>query len=74
MIGQLFPFLSLFRKMPPKNEDVVSSLMRAAAGSSAKDVTDGDLDTYIAEMLTKEAQEKKKKYDEIGVEAYQLDA
>lgn len=67
-----FSFL-FFREMPPKNEDVVSSLMRAAAGSSAKDVNDEDLDSYIAELITKEAKEKRKKYDEIGVQAFQLE-
>ncbi|KAI9257927.1 hypothetical protein BY458DRAFT_558084 [Sporodiniella umbellata] len=50
--------------------DVVSDLKRAAAGSGAKDIADEDIDEYVAKLLLREAQEKKKKYDEIGMQAY----
>ncbi|KAI7908143.1 uncharacterized protein BX663DRAFT_493119 [Cokeromyces recurvatus] len=61
--------------MPPKKSnaivDVVSDLMRAAAGSGAKDIADEDIDKYVADLILKEAEEKRKKYNEIGVQAYQ---
>ncbi|KAI9250393.1 hypothetical protein EDC94DRAFT_527149 [Helicostylum pulchrum] len=51
--------------------NVVANLIRAAAGSSAKDVSDQDVDKYVADLILKEAQEKRIKYDKVGVEAYQ---
>ncbi|KAG2231759.1 hypothetical protein INT48_004038 [Thamnidium elegans] len=50
---------------------VVANLIRAAAGSSAKNVSDQDVDKYVADLILKEAQEKRTKYDKVGVEAYQ---
>lgn len=57
----------------PKNalSNVVSDLIRAAAGSSARNVSDADVDKYVADLILKEAQEKRKKYDVLGVKAYQ---
>ncbi|KAI9483401.1 MAG: hypothetical protein EXX96DRAFT_558074 [Benjaminiella poitrasii] len=61
--------------MPPKKtnaiSNVVNDLMRAAAGASAKDIADEDIDKYVADLILKEAEEKRKKYNEIGVQAYQ---
>lgn len=50
---------------------IVSDLIRAAAGSSAKNVSDQDVDKYVADLILKEAEEKRKKYNDIGVKAYQ---
>ncbi|CEP18486.1 hypothetical protein [Parasitella parasitica] len=55
--------------MPPKN-NVVNDLIRAAAGASARDVSDDDVDKYVADLILKEAEEKRKKYDLVGVQAY----
>ncbi|CAO3638914.1 unnamed protein product [Mucor hiemalis] len=57
----------------PKNalSNVVSDLIRAAAGSSARNVSDANVDKYVADLILKEAQEKRKKYDVVGVKAYQ---
>jgi hypothetical protein len=61
--------------MPPKKTNAVNSvvndLIRAAAGSSARNVSDEDVDKYVADLILKEAQEKRKKYDQVGVKAYQ---
>lgn len=51
--------------------DVVANLIRAAAGSSAKDVSDQDVDKYVADLILKEAEEKRNKYKQVGVQAYQ---
>jgi hypothetical protein len=51
--------------------NVVSDLIRAAAGSSAKNVSDADVDKYVADLILKEAEEKRKKYNLVGVKAYQ---
>ncbi|KAI8642011.1 hypothetical protein BD408DRAFT_344977 [Parasitella parasitica] len=55
--------------MPPKNS-VVNDLIRAAAGASARNVSDEDVDKYVADLILKEAEEKRKKYDQVGVQAY----
>lgn len=59
----------------PKNavNDVVSELIRAAAGSKARYVSDQDVDKYVADLILKEAEEKRKKYNKVGVQAYQPD-
>ncbi|KAI8380756.1 hypothetical protein BD560DRAFT_387028 [Blakeslea trispora] len=61
--------------MPPKKanaiHNVVTDLIRAAAGASAKDVADEDVDKYVADLILKEAEEKRKKYNAVGVRAYQ---
>jgi hypothetical protein len=60
--------------MPPKKTNavnsIVSDLIRAAAGSSATNVSDQDIDKYVADLILKEAEEKRKKYNDIGVKAY----
>lgn len=61
--------------MPPKKTNavnsVVSDLIRAAAGASARNVSDEDVDKYVADLILKEAEEKRKKYNQVGVKAYQ---
>ncbi|KAI8360861.1 hypothetical protein EDC96DRAFT_226967 [Choanephora cucurbitarum] len=61
--------------MPPKKTNainsVVTDLIRAAAGASARDVADEDVDKYVADLILKEAEEKRKKYNAVGVKAYQ---
>lgn len=65
-------FFSLFFSMSNNAvNSVVANLIRAAAGSSAKNVSDQDVDKYVADLILKEAQEKRTKYDKVGVEAYQ---
>ncbi|KAL9552889.1 hypothetical protein MBANPS3_003563 [Mucor bainieri] len=63
--------------MPPKKTNavnsVVSDLIRAAAGASARNVSDEDVDKYVADLILKEAEEKRKKYNQVGVKAYQPD-
>jgi hypothetical protein len=49
----------------------VSDLMRAAAGGDTSKVADEDLDKYVAELIHKEAMAKNKKYDQVGLKAYQ---
>ena len=51
--------------------NAVNDLIRAAAGSGARNVSDTDIDKYIADMILKEAEEKRKKYNVVGVQAYQ---
>lgn len=53
-----------------KSNNVVSDLMRAAAGSGARNVADQDIDQYVADLILREAKEKQKKYNEIGIRAY----
>ncbi|KAI8577071.1 hypothetical protein K450DRAFT_253516 [Umbelopsis ramanniana AG] len=48
----------------------VSDLVRAAAGGDTSKVADEDLDKYVADILLREAQVNKKKYNDIGVKAY----
>jgi hypothetical protein len=48
----------------------VSDLVRAAAGGDTSKVPDEDLDKYVADILLREAQVNKKKYNDIGVKAY----
>lgn len=61
--------------MSKKNQyglsSAVSDLMRAAAGGDTTKVADEDLDKYIADLIHKEALAKNKKYDQVGVKAYQ---
>jgi hypothetical protein len=59
----------------PKNavNDVVSELIRVAAGSKARNVSDQDIDKYVADLILKEAEEKRKKYTQVGVQAYKPD-
>ncbi|KAH8550370.1 hypothetical protein BGW37DRAFT_443345 [Umbelopsis sp. PMI_123] len=52
----------------------VSDLVRAAAGGDTSNVADEDLDKYVADLLLREAQANKKKYNEIGVRAYLPDS
>ncbi|KAL0138519.1 hypothetical protein V8B55DRAFT_1361249 [Mucor lusitanicus] len=63
--------------MPPKKTNavnsVVSDLIRAAAGAGARNVSDEDVDKYVADLILKEAEEKRKKYNQVGVKAYQPD-
>ncbi|KAI8051046.1 uncharacterized protein B0P05DRAFT_591913 [Gilbertella persicaria] len=60
--------------MPPKQQSainsVVTDLIRAAAGAGAQHVADEDVDKYVADLILKEAEEKRKKYKDIGVKAY----
>ncbi|TPX49993.1 hypothetical protein SeMB42_g00544 [Synchytrium endobioticum] len=49
-------------------DGVVTSLVRAAIGGEA--LAEEDVDKYIAEMIMKEAQAKRKKFEEIGISAY----
>lgn len=69
------PILHFFVSMPPKKTNavnsVVSDLIRAAAGASARNVSDQDVDKYVADLILKEAEEKRKKYNQVGVKAYQ---
>ncbi|CEG70368.1 hypothetical protein RMATCC62417_06279 [Rhizopus microsporus] len=51
--------------------NIVSDLMRAAAGAGARNVSDEDIDKYVADLILKEAEEKRKKYQEVGIQAYQ---
>lgn len=61
--------------MSKKNQyglsSAVSDLMRAAAGGDTSKVADEDLDKYIADLIHKEATAKNKKYDQVGLKAYQ---
>lgn len=45
---------------------VVNNLVRAAAGIPA-DISDGDLDRHVAELLAREAKERDAKWSEIGL-------
>lgn len=49
---------------------VINDLVRAAAGGNASNVADEDLDKYVAELILKEAEAKRKKYNDVGVRAY----
>lgn len=50
--------------------NVVNDLIRSSLGSEAQNIGDQDLDKYIADLILKEAEAKRKKYDTIGVRAY----
>ena len=66
--------LSLSSIMSKSNNavnSIVSDLMRAAAGAGARNVSDEDIDKYVADLILKEAEEKRKKYQEVGIQAYQ---
>ncbi|KAL0095504.1 hypothetical protein J3Q64DRAFT_1693709 [Phycomyces blakesleeanus] len=52
---------------------VVNDLIRAAAGGDAKSVADEDLDRYVADVILKEAEAKRKQYNQVGIRAYQPD-
>ncbi|KNE55497.1 hypothetical protein AMAG_01385 [Allomyces macrogynus ATCC 38327] len=54
--------------------NVIDSLVRAALGSSARNVADHDLDAYIAQLIAKEATDKRKKYQAAGIAAAYLPA
>ncbi|KAI9275604.1 hypothetical protein BDA99DRAFT_568255 [Phascolomyces articulosus] len=53
--------------------NVVNDLIRAAVGGNTNQVADDDLDKYVADLILKEAEAKRKKYDNVGVRAYQPD-
>ncbi|KAI7849470.1 hypothetical protein BDC45DRAFT_520450 [Circinella umbellata] len=53
--------------------NVVNDLIRAAVGGDTNNVADDDIDKYVAELILKEAEAKRKKYDNEGVRAYQPD-
>jgi hypothetical protein len=62
--------------MPPKKNalsTVVDDLVRASLGKSGSIIETDDLDKYVADLILKEAEEKRKKYNSIGVRAYQPD-
>ncbi|KAI7872455.1 hypothetical protein BDF14DRAFT_507060 [Spinellus fusiger] len=61
------------QKTPSALSSVVSDLIRAAAGSDAQTVADEDLDHYVANLILKEAEAKRKQYNRVGVRAYQPD-
>ncbi len=48
---------------------IVNSLVRAAA-SIPTDVSDAELDKYVADLLAREAKEKEVKWREYGLSAY----
>ncbi|KAI8967233.1 hypothetical protein BDF20DRAFT_840319 [Mycotypha africana] len=50
---------------------IVDDLIRASAGAGAKNIADEDLDKYVADLILKEAQEKRKKYEKVGIQAYE---
>ena len=57
--------------MQRRGQDPVSSLRRAAMGTSVPDeVPDEDLDRYIADVILEEARRKDAQYQEVGVSAY----
>ena len=50
---------------------VVSNLVRASVGSSVPtNVTDEELDRYVADLIIREAKQKAERYLKEGVEAY----
>ncbi|KAJ3089673.1 hypothetical protein HK102_005786 [Quaeritorhiza haematococci] len=51
-------------------DSVVSSLVRAAVGGDASQVSDLDLDKYVADLILKESANSQKKYNEMGIRAY----
>jgi len=51
---------------PMSLNSVVNNLVRAAAGIPA-DISDGDLDRHVAELLAKEAKVRDAKWSEIGL-------
>ncbi|KAI8148921.1 hypothetical protein BJV82DRAFT_590076 [Fennellomyces sp. T-0311] len=53
--------------------NVVNDLIRAAVGGNTQDIADDDLDKYVADLILKEAETKRKKYNNVGVRAYQPD-
>ncbi|KAJ3362272.1 hypothetical protein GGF32_006304 [Allomyces javanicus] len=59
---------------PTANAHAVHRQVRAALGSSARNVADNDLDAYIAQLIAKEAEEKRKKYQAAGIAAAYLPA
>ncbi|KAG0989159.1 hypothetical protein G6F29_001207 [Rhizopus arrhizus] len=54
----------------PNLNNILSDLMRYAGGGGAKNIADEDIDKYVADLILKEAGEKKKRYEEIGIQAY----
>ncbi|KAI9013861.1 hypothetical protein CLU79DRAFT_768295 [Phycomyces nitens] len=60
-------------KKPSAISSVVNDLIRAAAGSDAQSVADEDLDRYVANVILKEAEAKRKQYNQVGIRAYQPD-
>lgn len=52
---------------------VVQNLVRHQFGASAMDVPATDLDQYVADMLVKEAKERKEKWNQEGMSAYLSD-
>ncbi len=55
---------------PSAIDSVVNNLVRAALGNQAATVVDADLDKYVADLILKEAAEKRSKYDRVGMRAY----
>ncbi|ORZ18957.1 hypothetical protein BCR42DRAFT_490241 [Absidia repens] len=49
----------------------INDLVRSAIGGNARQVPDQDLDSYVADLITSEAQAKQAKYKTHGVRAYQ---
>ncbi|KAI8337579.1 hypothetical protein BC941DRAFT_513426 [Chlamydoabsidia padenii] len=50
---------------------VINDLVRSAIGEKGRQVPDQDLDSYVADLITKEARAKQSKYKTEGVRAYQ---
>ena len=53
--------------------NVVNDLIRAAVGGDTTNIANDDIDKYVADLILKEAEAKRKKYDNEGVRAYQPD-
>ncbi|KAI8099721.1 uncharacterized protein BX664DRAFT_355117 [Halteromyces radiatus] len=49
---------------------IINDLIRSAAGQSAQNLPDQDLDKHVAELLTNEARIKQAKYKTEGIQAY----
>lgn len=64
--------MSLSKKQKPINslDEVVKNLQRVAWGKSMAEDTSKDLDEHVAKLLTEEAKQGQKRYEEIGVRAF----
>ncbi|CAO3610321.1 unnamed protein product [Cunninghamella echinulata] len=50
---------------------VIDDLIRSAAGEKAKNIADDDIDSYVANLISKEAKERQSRYKTEGIKAYQ---
>ena len=55
-----------------KGSNYQKNMLRMSLGPSAYHVADEELDNYVAALIEKESEERKRKFTKLGIKAYTL--